>query len=313
MLVSNMFSWMRLLPPLLLVVRSSGPRFEEPPGYLEARAELFNCSTPEARSFWSKQLYRRKRKWLNYVARRRFDLDGSRLPRSDRLSRSRTRALCDAVGEPCYDVTQWGDIVEPCFRNLFSSTLETFPEKRLRLATLESTCFAAQLDGTHKALHLPFSVEHELRLRMLPGKQGGSDGLVGEMLKLIDWLALGRIRFAFEQSNRDSIVRVDTVTPWLIGIRSILVHCIPKTHTACHLKLYRPISLVSCMAKWYLSCLVFMLRSHTWPHMLDLWLRTRSSVRRGDGAFRMLLQKCEEWSLPLFYWPWRHRRSFRPC
>ena len=85
-----------------------GPRFEEPPGVLEARAELFNCPSPEARSCWSKQLYRRKRKWLNYVARRRFDLDGSRVPRIDPFSRSKTRVLYGAVGVPCYDVTQWG-------------------------------------------------------------------------------------------------------------------------------------------------------------------------------------------------------------
>ena len=219
------------------------------------------------------------------------------MPRTDRLSCSKIRVLYDAVGVPCNDFTQWGDIVEPYFRNLFFPTLGIFPEKRLRLATLESACFAARLDGTHKALHLLLSVVHESRFRVLPGKQGGSDGLVGEMLKLVDWLALGRIRFAFEQRLNCASGYCDPMADW----DSILVHCIPKTHIACHLKLYRPISLVSCMAKWYLSCLVFMLRSHTTGHTCSIYgFEPGRQCAEVTELLRMLLQKCEEWSLPLF-------------
>ena len=49
---------------------------------------------------------------------------------------------------------------------------------------------------------------------MLPGKQGGSDGLVGEMLKLIDWPALDRIRFAFEQRLNCASGYCDPMADW---------------------------------------------------------------------------------------------------
>ena len=93
----------------------------------EARGFLSQAETPEDKARWGKLLYRRKRKWLAWVARRRFDLSADKLSRSDRSSSRQVRWLDsdDGSGERVFDTSRWPEIAQPFLGGLYTSALET--------------------------------------------------------------------------------------------------------------------------------------------------------------------------------------------
>jgi len=223
---------------------------QEPANVAEARVCLSQAQNPEDKAFWGKALYRRKRKWLNWVARRRFDLSADRLSRTDRSSARQVRWLDDGSGDRVFDTAKWPSIALPFFSNLYTSALESSDSKRLRLAQLEDACAAARLDGSKTFVHLPLFVLLGSRQKMSLNKQCGSDQIVSEMFGYFDLDLLEIIRNAFEKRLNADRGHTDLVPEW----DAIVVQLIPKTLAAHFLTLWRPISLVSAFAKWYLSC-----------------------------------------------------------
>ena len=122
------------------------------------------------------------------------------LDRSDRSASSKVSWLADSSGGKSYDIPSWGaDIIGPFFSGLFTSSLETLEDKRIRPEGMESSLRAQRLDGTSHHIELPMFVLLETRARMHPNKQAGQDGLVAEMLQLLDLPALDVIRLSFER------------------------------------------------------------------------------------------------------------------
>ena len=91
----------------------------------EARVHLSQAQTPEDKARWGKALYKRKRKWLNWVARCHFDLSADKFSRSDRSSSSQIRWLDGGLGERVFDTARWPSIAQPFFRGLYTSALES--------------------------------------------------------------------------------------------------------------------------------------------------------------------------------------------
>ena len=105
----------------------------EPPEVLEARTRLASSTSVEDRHFWGKQLFRRKRRWLNFLASERFRETALALPRRS-SNRARVSWIRDSQGNPCRDQTLWGDHVSNFFNSLYSPSMETAAQKQCRLA-----------------------------------------------------------------------------------------------------------------------------------------------------------------------------------
>ena len=276
---------------------------QEPANVAKARVRLSQAQTPEDKALWGKALYRRcKRKWLNWVARRRFDLSADKLSRSDRSSARQVRWLDDGSGDRVFDTARWPEIARPFFSNLYTSALESTDAKCTRLSQLGDACAAARLDGSKTHVHLPLYVLFDSRQKMSLNKQCGSDQIVSDMFGDFDLDILETIRCAFEKrlgSRRRAgpHCHTDPVPEW----DTIVVQLIPKTLAAHFLTLWRPISLVSAFAKWYLSCLVFLLRSHSSPARCRLLgIEPGRQTMECSEFIRLLFQKCSEWGRPLY-------------
>ena len=279
-------------------VRSAERNPAEPPHVLEIRALLAVCSCRDERLRLGKLLYRRRRNWLRWVAKRRFAAQALSLGRTDRATAGKVSWLSLPGGERSYDMQTWAsEIVQPFYSALFTSKLETHDEKYVRLASLESALAASRLDGSSKKIHLPAFLLLETRSRMLPNKAAGQDGIVAEMLKSLDCPALDAIRVCFE--NR--LNGVEGFTEQVASWNTILVHCIPKCRAANEVSKWRPISLISCLAKWYLACLSRLLGSHTRPPTCCLlgFVAGRQPMELTELC-RLLLQRFNEWGLPLY-------------
>ena len=128
-------------------------------------------------------------------------------------------------------------------------------------------------------------------------KQCGLDQIVSEMFGYFDLDLLETIRSAFEKRLNSDPGHTGPVPEW----DTIVVQLIPKTLAAHFLTLWRPISLVSAFAKWYLSCLVFLLRSHTSPARCRLLgFEPGRQTMECSEFIRLLFQKCSEWGRPLY-------------
>eukprot|EP00972_Heterocapsa_arctica_P102206 15059845-Heterocapsa_arctica.AAC.1 len=86
----------------------------EPPSLLEARQALDEADTAASRHQWSRVLYRRRRSWLNSVARKRFTLSALTLGRSDRVHH-KLKWLLDDDGERTYDPSKWISLAHAFF------------------------------------------------------------------------------------------------------------------------------------------------------------------------------------------------------
>ena len=131
---------------------------------------------------------------------------------------------------------------------------------------MESTLRAQKLDGTSHHIELPMFILIETRARVHPNKQAGEDGLLAEMLQLLDLPALDVIGLSFERRTNAVPGYCEVVPDWA----KILAHCLPKTRSAHQMLLWRPISLISALGKWYLSCLARLLRRHSSPYTCHL-------------------------------------------
>ena len=286
------------VPYTTLSQRQRVQQLVEPAHVLEARTALAACTSVDDRLYWGKQLYRRRRKWLQWAARQRYAANAMRLDRSDRSASSKVSWLSDPLGGKSYDVPSWGDdIIGPFYSKLFTSSLESLEDKRVRLEGMESTLRAQRLDGTHHHIELPMFILVETRARMHPNKQAGQDGLVAEMLQLLDWPALDVIRLSFEKRLNGVPGCCEVVPDWA----KILVHCLPKCRAAHQMTNLRPISLISALGKWYLSCLARLIRLHSLPHTCHLLgFEPGKQTMELTELCGMLLAKCSEWRLPLF-------------
>ena len=272
---------------------------QEPANVAEARVHLSQAQTPEDKARWGKALYRRKRKWLNWVARRRFDLSADKLSRSDRSSARQVRWLDsdNGSGEVVFDTSRWPEIAQPFFSGLCTSALETLDSKRFRLAQLEDVCAAARFDGCKGRVHLLLYILLDSRQKMSLNKQCGLDQIVAEMFGYFDLDLLETIRSAFGKRLNADPKHIGPIPEW----DTIVVQLIPKTLAAHFLTLWRPISLVSAFAKWYLSCLVFLLRSHSSPARCRLLgFEPGRQTMECSKFIRLLFQKCSEWGRPLY-------------
>ena len=285
--------------PYTTQIQRCGRRSEkEPPHVLEAREALAHCTSREDRLRWGKLLYRRRRKWLQWLSRKRFAEGAMSLARTDKLSSGRVSWLLDLNGNRSYDVPAWGqEILEPFFGSLYTSSRETLDQKRLRLAELESRARASRLDGCSQPVELPMYVLLEARARMQPNKQSGEDGVVAEMLRELELPALDAIRASFEKRLNAIEGFTDPVPDW----NKILVHCIPKLRAAHKVTQLRPISLIAGLAKWYLACLARVIRLHASPPKCCLLgFEPGHQPMELTELCRLLLAKFNEWRLPLF-------------
>ena len=143
------------IPHSTQVQRSRSFCPQEHANVAEARVRFSQAQTPEDKARRGKALYRRKRKWLNWVACRRFDFSADKLSPSDRSSARQVRWLDDGSGDRVCDTAQWPSTARPFFSDLYTSVLESTDSKRSHPAQLEDVCAAARLDGTKRHVHLP--------------------------------------------------------------------------------------------------------------------------------------------------------------
>ena len=289
-LTDAMSSTVCVAPP-----RSRRSVFAEPEHVKEARPELAACTDPVNRHIWSKVLYRRKREWLRWQARERFRNDALVLPRADELSSGQVSWLADSEGKRSFDVSTWGsDIVTPFFSRLYTSSVESLHDKAARLAALESAVACERLGGNTLPLSLPLTVVLEIRANMKSNKAPGADGITVEVLKSLDSQCIDIIHRASER--RLNGLETASVPDWTHTI----VHCLPKTRRAHLVSQWRPISLISVFSKWYGGCLAFVLRTHAVaPTCQLLGFEPGRQTAEISEFFRLLLQRCEEWQLPL--------------
>ena len=290
-----------LLSPSLLLCSLKGVvvgPLGNPPHVLKARRQLALCSSREDRLHWGRLLYRRRRKWLQWLSRKRFAESAMSLERTDKTSSGRVPWLLDLNGNRSYDVPSWGpDILGPFFSSLYTSSRESSALKRFRLAGLESLARAEQLDGQSNRIELPLFVILEARARMRPSKSAGEDGIVAEMLCELDPPAVDAIRASLEK-------RLDAVEGFIDPVpelNQILVHCIPKIRSARKVDQLRPISLIAGLAKLYLACLSRVIRLHSAPpKCVLLGFEPGHQPMELTELCRFLFAKFGEWQIPLF-------------
>ena len=210
-------------------------------------------------------------------------------------------------GEACFDRTLWGDHVASFFQRLYSSSLENSAEKQIRLKKLESYASASRLDGVERRVPLPWSTFLEARDRLKKEKQGGWDGLVSEMFEHLSWEALTKFREAFEDRLNGKPGHGGAVCYWHL----VRVWRIPKKRAAHNLADWRPICLVSALAKWYQNCLIDLLRTDSSPpRCCTTGFETGRQAMEVTELTRTLLQRETEWDRPLFVGRGDVRKAF---
>ena len=216
-------------------------------------------------------------------------------PAPTKLSSGQVSWLTDSEGERSFDVSAWGpDIVAPFFCRLYTSSVESLHDKAACLAALESAVACERLDGNTLPLSLPLAVVLETRAKMKSNKAPGADGITVEVFKSLDPQCMDIIHRAFE--HRLNGLEIASVPDWIHTI----VHCLPKKRRAHLVSQWRPISLISVSSKWYGGCLAFMLRTHAVaPTCQLLGFEPGRQTAEISELFRLLLQRCGEWRLPL--------------
>ena len=133
---------------------------------------------------------------------------------------------------------------------------------------------------------------------MALNKQCGLDKIVAEMFGYFDLDLLETIRSAFEKRLNADPGHTGPVPEW----DTIVVQLTPKTLAAHFLILWRPISLVSAFSNWYLSWLVFLLRSHSSPASCRLLgFEPGRQTMECSEFIRLLFQNAlNGWGRPLY-------------
>ena len=148
-----------------------------------------------------------------------------------------------------------------------------------------------------------FHVTSSARTRLLPNKVGGTDEIVNEMLcnlpscvvYIIHQLFLHR----FHGDTQDEP----------IGWRQLYMIFLAKVRTARTMQDYRGITLISSLAKWYMACIVMLLKSQVrrysgqrWRQLLIFGFEENHSIEQICVGLQLFLQKGCEWSqtFPVF-------------
>ena len=121
-------------------------KLHEPANVLEARQCLASSGTPEDKLKWSRTLYRRRRRWLNFSAWQRYELSAMSLGRTDRACHS-VRWLGNDEGEQVRDVTRWPELTTAFFQDLCSFDIENAAQKRDRWDKMMALCRNLQREG----------------------------------------------------------------------------------------------------------------------------------------------------------------------
>ena len=233
--------------------------------------------------------------FIGWLRSQRFQKSALNLGRSDRAGHKQVRWLWDDSGNKISDPSSWKTPVQNFWTKLFASRTKSLPEKQRRLAELESAAQAARFDGQKKPC-LPFYVFVSIFGAVLLITALGEDGLAYKMVKLLDFPALKSIHEWFEQRLNCIPEYCSPVKEWL----EVVVRCTPKASNSHSLTQWRPLCMLSCLSRWYTSCLTFVLKTHpSPPQALLLGFEVGRQPLEITGALRMILQKAHEWGLAL--------------
>ena len=276
--------------------RKARHRDKEPEDLAQARLNLAQQTDPAEQHRAARLLYRQKRRWLRQIATDRFARTAMSAPRDDLSATRRVQWMFDKNGKPSHDSRDWSESVRDHFQTLFTSKVET-PETQLaRLKTMEDECLSHHASSSHEWIPLSMHALLDARNRMGANKAPGGDLLVHEMFTHLPWQALDAIRSAFENRLNGAPGHINSFPAW----RELLVKCIPKTRAARRPAHWRSLSLVSTFQKWYMSCVAEAIRARLPPFKCDMhgFLPGKQTGEITE-ALRLLLQKADEWGIPL--------------
>ena len=182
------------------------------------------------------------------------------------------------------------------FQDSYSSDIGNAAQKRERWEKMTALCRDLQREGREPYVHLPMSVLMDARSRMMPGKQGGIDGVVSEAFHYLEWESLEALRLSFEKRLNCESPHDEIIEEW----RRVLVRCAPKCAASHRLSQWRPISLTNALSKWYLSCVTYLLRVNmSKPTASLLGFEPGRQCMEISEFTRLLLVRAQEWGLPV--------------
>ena len=127
------------------------------------------------------------------------------------------------------------------------------------------------------------------------------------MFEHLSWEALTKLRGAFENRLNGKPGRGDAVSYWHL----VRAWRIPKKRAAHDLADWRPICLVSSLAKWHQSCLIDLLRTNTAaPRCCVTGFEAGRQAMEVTELTRTLVQRETEWDRPIFVGRSDARKAF---
>eukprot|EP00933_Yihiella_yeosuensis_P028749 TRINITY_DN2257_c0_g1_i1.p1 TRINITY_DN2257_c0_g1~~TRINITY_DN2257_c0_g1_i1.p1 ORF type:complete len:740 (-),score=46.39 TRINITY_DN2257_c0_g1_i1:86-2305(-) len=117
------------------------------------------------------------------------------------------------------------------------------------------------------------------------------------MFRFLPWDALDIIHAAFE--HRLNCLDGEGVDETPASWKTLWVHCIAKVASAYKVKDWRPISLTAALQRWYMGCVVGLVRENAVLQCNLLGFEPGHQPMEITEFLRLLLQKCYEWNVPL--------------
>ena len=137
-------------------------------------------------------------------------------------AKSEVKRMQKTDGTYSDDRKEWPELIAAFYTKLFGDEKGEKGQEQLMKELREKAEKAGKC-----SIKLPLEVLMKAKSRMNENKTGGKDGAVAEMLKLLSFKAMAKIRYIFEEAFNDLSTRLD-VPFW----EQLHLHCIPKTKQA---------------------------------------------------------------------------------
>ena len=271
---------------------------------------LRDASSDEEKLVCAKRLYRAKRKWQDSVKHDNFVQVTKKTLHSKAQSQKQPPKGLRCKGELSESSDSWGEEITDFYAGIYKDTsihhgqIDAEARKllldsqRLRLEALRSR-HVDDLAKNGVVYHVPLWLMLETRASF-SGKGSsapGRDEICWSFLSSLPDEVVGLLGVAFQ--NRINLVDGHTgiVHDW----SQVMVTLIPKIDFAECIGDWRPISLTSCIQKWYCSVAIHLLSVHS-SELSDqcIGFRQGHQVPEITETIRLALEKSHSWARPFF-------------
>jgi hypothetical protein len=223
-----------------------------------AEEQLRRASDITIKRQWRATAQRLRRRW-------KAKLTFGKLSEETRNNKTVNAPKCD--GHVTVDRTAWAkELQKHCYAKYTDEGVDGCKVASWR-ARLEKYRLSSSETAT-QVCEWDINITMDARTRFLPGKAaGGGDDLVPEMVLALPWAVVYIIHCLFARRFHGRIA--GEPPSW----RRLMLVFLAKVRNAVELNEFRGIALLSVLAKWYMACIMVLLREYTRQRMGRSWTR----------------------------------------